>query len=210
MKSLLLLFSILYMNSLQADALTPNSENCDYYYEVENQYNCGKKGYPLKFGFRMCELYKKAEPKMPERVKEWFPKVRLCLQQFIHDNQFFSEKSCKDLRKAALNSHVKCYEDTGYCQLSFSDKLKIIEVTSTNMFSTSILSMAFKVESSCHGKKKKKIISEESLLDDPAAGPLLEGLDVRQDLGLEDTHTTEALELPKKVGLELSVLPDVH
>src|SRR5690349_12841923 len=106
----------------------PSETDCQYYQEIENAHQCGPRGYAMNFGYRLCEKYLKAQPRTTENVQAWFPKVRLCLQQYLEEtNGLFT--TCKDLKSRALESHLACYLSTGFCELNKHDRRQILRIT---------------------------------------------------------------------------------
>ncbi len=126
----------------------PSRNSCSYYRTVENEYHCGKNGYPLKFGHRLCQKYLVAQPTMRPAVKLWFPKIRYCLQNYL-ENSRGTIRGCDDLHKRAINSHVGCYVQTGFCNLDFMDQADILAVTSTDILNLDILGLSFRVKAAC-------------------------------------------------------------
>jgi hypothetical protein len=143
------LLLILFMFS--SFAAPPSSRSCDYYYEVERDYKCGEHGYPLDFGHRLCEKYLTAQPNVSKSLRLWFPKVRYCLQVYLENNRG-NFRGCQDLRRKALKSHTTCYEKTGFCDLSFSDKMTILRVTAMDLANLDILRMSFDIQRICSAK----------------------------------------------------------
>lgn len=129
-------------------AAGPSRTDCGYYKQIEEEYKCGPKGYPLKFGYPLCQKYLKSEPNLSKNLKKWFPKVRHCLQDYI-ERKHGSIRDCQDLKVKALNSHIGCYKQTGFCELYFSDRLSILNVTSTDIFNGDVVSLAMKVTAEC-------------------------------------------------------------
>jgi len=132
-------------------ASRPSSRSCEFYKTVEANYHCGSSGYPLQFGYRLCEKYRKAEPSMSKAVKRWFPKIRLCLQEYIARNHG-SFRSCSDLHQRAIDSHIGCYIKTGFCELSWADSVQILKVTSTDILNSDIIALSAKVNFACAGR----------------------------------------------------------
>jgi len=126
----------------------PSETDCHYYLEVEQNFKCGLRGYPLNFGHRLCEKYLRLEPEARDAVQLWFPKVRFCLQEYLEVNSG-SFLDCKDLREKALDSHVGCYAQTGFCELSAKDERQILRMTGIDLLRPSVLSLALKVRSAC-------------------------------------------------------------
>ncbi len=142
-----LIFLIALLPTL-SHASKPSRSSCNYYLTVENDYNCGFNGYPLKFGYRLCQKYLKAEPNMTRNVQKWFPKIRHCLQDYIADGRG-SFRTCDDLHKRAINSHIGCYVKTGFCSLGIMDQADILAATSFDLFNLDIMALSLKVKAAC-------------------------------------------------------------
>lgn len=139
---------VLLLTMPYAFASRPSSKSCEYYKTVEASYQCGRSGYPLQFGYRLCEKYRKAEASMSKAVKRWFPKIRLCLQEYIARNHG-NFRSCSDLHQRAIDSHIGCYLKTGFCELSWADSIQILRVTSTDILNSDIIALSAKVNFAC-------------------------------------------------------------
>ena len=126
----------------------PTSRNCEYYRDIEARFLCGRAGYPLNYGYRMCKLYLGQQSQVSPGLKNWFPKVRFCLQKYLYNNQTRFH-GCEDLKARALNSHVACYVKTGFCELPWSDRLSIIRSLQWGVFSPEVLAQAYGVQRAC-------------------------------------------------------------
>ena len=129
-------------------AFEPTSKDCNYYRTVEEDYACGAEGYPLNFGYRLCQKYLESESKITPRLKNWFPKVRFCLQNFI-ETERGGIRDCDELHHRAIASHIPCYQDTGFCSLPMSDQLLILKITHKDILNMDILSMGLKIQVKC-------------------------------------------------------------
>lgn len=96
----------------------PSSDSCDAYLCMEQKYSCGYKGYPLRFGYRLCKNFLKIRTKS-ETVNKWLVETRYCLQEKFTNNPDYS---CKNMFQGSINDHVSCYNETGYCDLSRREK----------------------------------------------------------------------------------------
>lgn len=124
----LILLSLFICFGFHALALGPSSENCSYYSDLESELSCGPQSYLEKWARPMCEKYLKVQPQLSQDLQAWFPKVRYCLQQEI--DQYADQLTCRDLDKMAIASHVKCYVETGFCELTEFDKTALMQITS--------------------------------------------------------------------------------
>ncbi|WP_142696251.1 hypothetical protein [Bdellovibrio sp. NC01] len=55
--------------------------------------------------------------------QRWLTDVRECLQ--VRVGEVVNNLACDKIEKEALDSHVSCYVDTGFCQLKNAEKWKI-------------------------------------------------------------------------------------
>lgn len=123
---LLLLLSVLFGDYSLAESCQPKKDSCDFYLCKEQESPCGDKGYWLAYGYKYCSLFLDVEDKFPATSMEWMQNVRFCLQKEI--NKFPEEISCKESYLKSMSSHVDCYTDTGFCQLSLKERASIIWV----------------------------------------------------------------------------------
>ncbi len=129
----------------------PSRNDCNYYLDVERDFKCGFKGYPLKFGYRLCEKYLEAQPGMTRAVQRWFPKIRYCLQNYL-ETERASIRDCKDLHRKAINSHINCYVQTGFCDLSVLDQAQIVQVTAFDILNPDVMGLSLRVKAACMSK----------------------------------------------------------
>lgn len=152
--SLLFSSTVLAQNNCQA-----SSTSCEAYSCLEEKVSCGEKGYFLKFGLKNCENFLEKEEEMSPSAQAWMPRVRLCLQaelfqitdQVQADAPIWSSaKTCKKIKKEAFKSHVDCYVETGFCELSWSDRLKIARIAGKDAFLPQSISTEMQILSICH------------------------------------------------------------
>lgn len=130
----------------------PSRNSCAYYLQVEAEEHCGPDGYPLKFGYRLCEKYLEAQPTMRPNVRRWFPKIRYCLQNYLEDYRG-TIRDCSDLHRKAINSHVGCYLETGFCELGVLDQADILAVTNVDLLNLDVMGLSVRVKAACERKK---------------------------------------------------------
>lgn len=120
----LILSLFLALSPLNANAACPASDSsCDFYICKEQEHPCGPRGYWMEFGQPYCEKFLLDEGSFSPQSQVWLQDVRLCLQERVAD--ISSEFSCETIHKEAMHSHVSCYVDTGFCELTYFEKLKI-------------------------------------------------------------------------------------
>ncbi len=126
----------------------PSRTNCSFYLDLEAKTACGYEGYPLQFGYRMCEKYRLAEKNQTEGIKEWFPKIRYCLQDYLAKNSGRA-KTCRQLADMAYASHINCYLNTGYCALPANDVTRILNITGPDILNPHVLAIGTEISAKC-------------------------------------------------------------
>lgn len=96
----------------------PSSKSCEMYLCVEQNMNCGYNGYPLRIGYRFCEIFLNFKP-TSKQTNIWLDKVRYCIQEKQKDSHL---NQCNQLAAISVQDHLDCYVDNGYCQLSQKDR----------------------------------------------------------------------------------------
>lgn len=118
----LLLLAYFSLNAVHA-ACVPSDHSCEFYACKEQELACGTKGYWQDFGHPYCEKFLRDESRFSQQSQIWLQDVRLCLQERV---QVLSEgTSCRNLHKEAMHSHVSCYVDTGFCELSNMEQMRV-------------------------------------------------------------------------------------
>ncbi len=121
----LMLASLFISHKLIASPCDKYIGQCEYYLCQESEYHCGEKGYLIHFGQHYCEnFYQNLNHELSPKGQVWIDNVRTCLQNKMES--FEASNSCRNLKKQAYRSHSDCYLKANFCQLSFSDKKKII------------------------------------------------------------------------------------
>lgn len=128
-----LIFSLVLwgLSSRAEPSAMPSSQSCQYYQTLENSLQCGPDSYLIKSGYPLCEHYKRISPWMTDEIQKWFPKIRYCLQAALEERE--NEITCANLDQTALETHVDCYVQTGYCDLSLASKTQLSLVTLPRM-----------------------------------------------------------------------------
>ncbi len=100
----------------------PQQDSCSFYLCMEAEHQCGMKGYFLAYGYRYCHqtIQEKKTEKFSDEGLEWLDKTRLCLQQKI--DELPDENQCATIKKLAVDQHIDCYYDNGFCELARKDK----------------------------------------------------------------------------------------
>lgn len=124
MKSFTFALILTFVSSLASAYCPPSYSSCDYYVCAEEHNPCGKQGYWMGWGHRYCQQYLESENKFSIEAQQWLRENRQCLQ--ARAEEITQGTQCNGIRKAAMESHVGCYVETGFCSLSFKDKTAIL------------------------------------------------------------------------------------
>ncbi|MDG0816638.1 hypothetical protein [Bdellovibrio svalbardensis] len=90
---------------------------------MEQEKSCGSKGYWKEFGYPYCTKFLINQNKFSPRLQRWLTDVRECLQVRVSEST--QQASCSQTYRAAMDSHVSCYVDTGFCELNMAERFKI-------------------------------------------------------------------------------------
>lgn len=124
------------------------TNDCEYYSCISNAKHCSPANYPESFGKRYCLRYENQMNRFSENGKLWIEEVRKCL---IRDMETFqSDLSCSQLRKRAFQGHVPCYVESGYCNLTFRDKIQVTKTIWPSIRNVYILASGINILRSCH------------------------------------------------------------
>jgi hypothetical protein len=100
----------------------PGVAACTYYACRDEIAQCGPTGYYLGFGEKYCERFLvDLSPKMSPAGQQFLVAARDCLMQYL-EKSVPTTTSCSDVKSEALQSHVRCYTDYGFCSLPLSDR----------------------------------------------------------------------------------------
>lgn len=149
--------TVLYNEYIEEKKINDNCEeligSCDYYLCQEKKNHCGSKGYFLSFGYQYCsDSLKRLSNKMSSKGKLWLSSTAACLQKEI-EVMDVEQLSCRQIKRAAISGHDKCYRDSDFCSLSFSDIKKIIKMILPALTKRGVLIEGVQVLKSCVSRK---------------------------------------------------------
>ncbi len=148
----LFFLSILFSQKLytQNDSLLINS--CSFYDSLETHFQCDNRGYPLSYGKKFCLKFLDKRGQFSEDGQQWIDSTMLCLMK--HLNNLDPDLSCKALRKEAFASHIPCYIDNGYCNLSKEDRKLVYKIAiPSSVFHPRVWNQGIKVLQRCREEK---------------------------------------------------------
>ncbi len=122
LKKLVFLVSLTLASTVRASYEAPSESDCRFYAALEDQYQCGANGYFQKFALPLCQIYLNSEPTYSVPGQAFMREVRLCLQEVFTDPP---PMGCAEAKDYAMQSHVDCYKQSGYCDLSWRDTMHL-------------------------------------------------------------------------------------
>lgn len=143
----------LYNEYIEEKQITDNCAeligSCDYYLCQEKKNNCGASGYFLAFGYQYCsDSLKRLADEVSPRGKRWLVTTATCLQKEIQDMDT-SNKSCKEIKRAAIRGHDKCYSEISFCSLSFSEIKKVLRMIMPSLTTSGVINEGIQVLGHC-------------------------------------------------------------
>ena len=112
--------------SAWASNCTSQLGQCGYYKCVQDEIRCSDSDYLSGFAIPYCYKYQADQKNYSDRGQIFLSKVRYCLQVKIEDFTNENQYACKDLREYAIHSHIGCYLNSGFCELSMAEKMRIV------------------------------------------------------------------------------------
>jgi len=127
------------------------NNDCEYYSCVAETKHCSKSSYLLRFGQRYCLRYNERRSAFSASGIKWIEDVRSCL---IRRMSFYeSILSCRDLKSQAFMDHIPCYLESGFCDLSKSDRFQVLKTIWPSLGHFKILANGYEVFKTCSNTK---------------------------------------------------------
>ena len=137
----------------RAECLEPERDTCTFYVNcLESRKPCGRSGYAVDFGERLCNRFLSKEGVLSASGQEWASDVRLCLQKDLTPILAQPSVSCEEIRSSAIAIHAPCYVKSGVCGLSPVDWIKVGYLLNTDLFTPGVGKQFFDTTSGCIGK----------------------------------------------------------
>ena len=120
----------LFALNLKAELQAPKESSCEFYLSLEKTVPCGHAGYAKDFGYPYCEKFLKTKYyRFSKHGKDFLTKNALCLQEALYKGYSDHDPfTCKDIKSMAFGGHADCYINSGFCELSLSDKIILTNV----------------------------------------------------------------------------------
>lgn len=121
-------------------------DECAYYLDLSKKMNCPSDGYLEAFGDHYCRLFVKDESAYSAAGKKFLAGVRSCLMKTL-DRQ--KDLSCNNVRQIAIKTHIPCYVQSGFCDLSFFDRQRILGSVWTEIKNPDFFDAAMAIQGHC-------------------------------------------------------------
>jgi hypothetical protein len=120
----------LFVVSAHAELQAPKESTCSFYLSLEKMIPCGPSGYAIDFGYPYCEKFLKSKfYRFSENGKKFLTRNAFCLQDVIYKDFSANEQlSCNEVSHMAFTGHADCFINSGFCELSFSDKVILTNI----------------------------------------------------------------------------------
>lgn len=135
LQNILILLSLPFLtaslNSQPYNCTNPESNTCTFYKAcLEVHYHCGPPGYPLAYGYKICERFLAHKAELTREGQKWMFTVMLCLQKRLVPlvDGSMEDISCDELRHYAYSTHPGCYVATGFCELGLKDWVATVRI----------------------------------------------------------------------------------
>ncbi|GAB4018120.1 MAG: hypothetical protein Fur0010_19140 [Bdellovibrio sp.] len=131
-------------------------ENCLTYLELEQEYQCGSKGYLLGYGHHYCKRFtnKNIDRFTPEG-QLFLIKNAQCLQDKLKQfTELNPTASCQSIKDYAIKTHMTCYQTSGFCGLRNYDKLSVLAIIRSEVKYRYVRQMASQILRFCRHNKK--------------------------------------------------------
>lgn len=144
--SLIMLFLILKHPVVWAQDCVPAVESCDFYMCSNQELNCGPQNYLVDFGYKYCRKFVNNEAHFSIQAQETLREIRYCLQEKLY---FEQKLTCETSQSFAIQHHVDCYVEKGFCELSVLDKLQIFSYIRKTILDPAYLKTMLQIQRSC-------------------------------------------------------------
>jgi len=145
---LLLLFSV---STVHAELMPPTVGTCGFYLQLEQEKQCGDLGYLKNYGFPYCQKFTFQEKnRFTNQGQRFVVKAGLCLQNVLWKNHLsLDDEACSEIKTKAFESHTHCYYHSGFCKLTFHDKMVVFSIVKGELLQSIHRKQALKMLKIC-------------------------------------------------------------
>jgi hypothetical protein len=120
--------------------------SCSFYVRQARAMNCRPDGYLDQFGYRYCREFEQARAEFSPQGVRVLARLKSCLIRSLRE---VPDLSCDGVAAVARESHVSCYLENGFCDLSQDDKFKIFAVVWREVFDPAFAQVMLRIQQGC-------------------------------------------------------------
>lgn len=143
------MFLLLGVQLSHAEESWDLENSCSSYYAIENQLRCGYASYVRTFALPYCQQYLDKKDSFSPQGQLILKKIRTCLQEELLNEVKSGNVLCENIRSVGIESHYKCYLESGFCDISKTDLVTVMWIARRQVFKQDVMSTFFDVLSSC-------------------------------------------------------------
>lgn len=120
--------------------------SCDFYLTLSKEMGCGSDSYLTRFGDHYCRRFDQVRSSFSSGGAAIVEDIKTCLQERIHETE---NLDCENVHAIAVQSHIGCYQDAGFCDMRVSDKMTLARTVAKSVFDPTLRGTIGKVINSC-------------------------------------------------------------
>lgn len=118
---------------------------CDFYALKARELGCSSDNYLVKFGYRYCRVFEKRQATFSLDAQPVLERIRSCLMLAMDE----ANPTCESTEEIGFGSHLGCYVENGFCEMSQSDKLHILWVVRSQILNPKFRRVARAIDRAC-------------------------------------------------------------
>lgn len=150
MKSILILILLFSLSNHSSECVNDNSV-CAFYCRKNHELKCGPDNYLMDFGYKYCRFFIKKENSYSKAGQPVFETIRKCLVNRLASR---NDLTCQNVEGIAVDSHVECYVNSGFCELDKKDSLITLWYIRSALVDSTFLPTMKKIIAGCELRKK--------------------------------------------------------
>lgn len=120
--------------------------SCDFYRALSKEMGCGPDSYLTRFGDHYCRRFDQVHDYFSDDGNRVVEDIKICLQIAIDSVR---ELNCENVHAIAVQSHIGCYQQAGFCEMKVRDKAVLAQTVASSVFDPTLRGTIGKVINSC-------------------------------------------------------------
>jgi hypothetical protein len=144
---ILAIFSAFLIQPAHAYQAAENLGTCSYYDALSSELSCSNEtGYLMQFGARYCHQFDENFSRFSLNGQRVLTEIRTCLQEELEKTP---ELTCGNVKAVAAESHVYCYRQARFCQMSFLDQFTLMQIVAPAILDPDLRAAVKRIEREC-------------------------------------------------------------